>query len=99
MDSELSEAKTKLEQESRKEKLHLQKQNKLQIELQSLKNEGNKSEDSYEKMINKLQADLKKAENKKSNEMEKLRTTVVGWIKITNNAEIIAKYEALKQEV
>ena len=86
-----------MEQESRKEKLYLEKQNKLQIELQSLKNEGNKSKDSYEKMINKLQADLKKAENKQSNEMEKHRTTVAGMEK--NNAEITKKYETLKQEV
>ena len=97
MDSDLSEAKTKLEQEFRKEKLQLEKQNKLQNQLQSLKNEGNKAKDSYEKMIKQLQADLKKAENEKSTELETLRTTIAEMRE--NNAEINEKYEALKQEV
>lgn len=95
MGSDLSEAKTKLEQESQKEKLLLEKQNKLQNELQSLKNEGNKAKDSYEKMINKLQADLKKVENEKSTEIGKLRATFA--LIEENNAEINAKYESLKR--
>ena len=73
MASDLSEAKTKLEKELRKEQLHLENQNKLENELQSLKNEGNKAKDSYEKKIKQLQADLKKAENEKSTEIGKLR--------------------------
>ena len=52
---------------------------------------------SYEKTINKLQADLKKAENKKSTEMEKLRARFVEMRE--NNAEISTEYETLKQVV
>ena len=82
MDSDLSEAKTKLEQES-------------QNELQSLKNEGIKAKDSYEKLIKQLQADLKKSENEKSTEIGKLRATFA--LIEENNVEINAKYESLKR--
>ena len=95
MDSELSGAKTKLEQESQKEKLQLEEQNKLQNELQSLKNEGIKAKDSYEKLIKQLQADLKKSENEKSTEIGKLRATFA--LIEENNVEINAKYESLKR--
>ena len=95
MDSELSGAKTKLEQESQKEKLQLEEQNKLQNELQLLKNEGNKAKDSYEKKIKQLQADLKKSENEKSTEIGKLRATFA--LIEENNVEINAKYESLKR--
>ena len=95
LEGELSEAKTKLEQESQKEKLLLEKQNKLQNELQSLKNEGIKAKDSYEKLIKQLQADLKKSENEKSTEIGKLRATFA--LIEENNVEINAKYESLKR--
>lgn len=69
--------------------LFSEKQNKLQ-------NEFNRTIE-YEKTINKLQADLKKAENKKSTEMEKLRARFVEMRE--NNAEISTEYETLKQVV
>ena len=62
MDRDLTEAKIKLEQE---EKLHLEKQNNLQDDLQ-------KAKDQSEEAIKQLQADMMKTEA----EVEKLRATI-----------------------
>ena len=83
MDRDLTEAKIKLEQE---EKLHLEKQNKLQDDLQ-------KAKDQSEITIKQLQADMMKTET----EAEKLRATISEMEK--NRAEITTKFETLKREV